>query len=535
MPDAERTDDVPADPTLDDLSEAPVPALALEGLVDGRRTPLIARGVLLLVVGSGALLMTSLATVGGLIAATVVVLGLARVLLPPRRRWLGVGFALVLVGAALLPQGGDAGPRAADERVGLFLGAAAVVLCLVSMVRAVRRESWSRGIQVGTAVGAAGLAVTGLQTPLQLSYIAVVVSGLTAIVLGVDALARTVRPEGVRVASRAPDDDTTAVERRRQLLDILSFERDAGDRFVRFMMLMVFATLLAALGIMVDSTAVVIGAMLVAPLMTPLMGVALSLGMGWPRRARRAAGVALAGIVVGVLLAMFVSAALPVPVVVDSNPQILSRIQPTLLDLAVALAAGCAGAYALSRPDVSDALPGVAIAISLVPPLSVIGITLQAGNASAAGGAALLFVTNLVAILIAGVLVFGATGILPTTRQHTHSDSGRATAVGLAAALCLVVGGLALSGQRLLDATGGARAVQTAVEVWVEDGSSDAGVTSVTVEGNTVAVELVAPDPEAVDLTGLADVVAAARGETTELQVGVTARRQVRVEGAPVD
>ncbi len=94
----------------------------------------------------------------------------------------------------------------------------------------------------------------------------------------------------------------------------------------------------------------------------------------------------------------------------DVNPQIVGRTAPTLLDLTIAVAVGIAGSFALSRRDVADILAGVAIAISLVPVLAVVGITLGSWQLDLALGAFVLFLTNAAAILIAGAIVFTAAG-----------------------------------------------------------------------------------------------------------------------------
>jgi uncharacterized membrane protein len=91
----------------------------------------------------------------------------------------------------------------------------------------------------------------------------------------------------------------------------------------------------------------------------------------------------------------------------------LARTQPTLIDLFVALASGMAGAYAIARKEVGEALPGVAIAAALLPPLASVGIGLALGEASIAGGALLLFTTNLVAIIFASSIVFLLLGVRP--------------------------------------------------------------------------------------------------------------------------
>ena len=123
---------------------------------------------------------------------------------------------------------------------------------------------------------------------------------------------------------------------------------EAPVRFGRFAVLMAFASVIASIGVVAQSTAVVIGAMLIAPLMTPLLGMALSASMGWLRRFRRAAFVALAGIVVAIGTGVIVGAVSPHHVNVATNTEVLSRISPTILDLAIAVAAGAAGAFALT-------------------------------------------------------------------------------------------------------------------------------------------------------------------------------------------
>ena len=95
----------------------------------------------------------------------------------------------------------------------------------------------------------------------------------------------------------------------------------------------------------------------------------------------------------------------PVPVVAQTNPQVAGRVHPDLVDLVAALATGAVGAFAVIRPDVSDTLPGVAIAISLVPPLCVVGLTLESGADGQAVGALILFLTNVGAILLSGLIV----------------------------------------------------------------------------------------------------------------------------------
>jgi hypothetical protein len=121
---------------------------------------------------------------------------------------------------------------------------------------------------------------------------------------------------------------------------------------------------------------------------------------------------------------------------VEALPQeILSRTAPKLIDLGIAVAAGAAGGYVIARPAVSSALPGVGIAVALVPPLSTVGICLQLGEEHLANGAALLFATNLAAIVLSGAVMILAAGYRPQQALRTSTTAR----FGLLAAVTLVV------------------------------------------------------------------------------------------------
>lgn len=202
-----------------------------------------------------------------------------------------------------------------------------------------------------------------------------------------------------------------------------------------FAVLLTLSVVVAVMGLSAGSTAVVIGAMLIAPLMGPVLAVAASLAM----TLRRHTMVSLAKVAVAtvwcVVLAYLLSRALPGT---SLSAETLARTQPDVRDLLVALAAGAAGAYATVRRDVSAALPGVAVAVALVPPLATVGITLEAGKADLVAGATLLYVTNLAAIVFAGVMVFVATGFVPA-RRITNRAVQLVAAVGVTAVLVLVI------------------------------------------------------------------------------------------------
>ena len=229
-------------------------------------------------------------------------------------------------------------------------------------------------------------------------------------------------------------------DERREVIDRL-FPRGMPRRqfFTRFVSLMLLSTAIAVFGILGDSTAVVIGAMLVAPLMFPVLGGAAAVVMGWPRRIVNRALLVAAGSVLAVVLAAAISfiipgraAALPA--------ELMARTSPNLLDLGIALAAGAAGAYGQVRRHAADALTGVAVAVALVPPLAVVGITLQLTEWQLAVGATLLFLANVVGIVIAASATFLAAGFVPGRNPlKGHTQILRAVSWAAIAAIIVVL------------------------------------------------------------------------------------------------
>ena len=193
-------------------------------------------------------------------------------------------------------------------------------------------------------------------------------------------------------------------------------------RLTNFFALLLFATIIATYGVLSNSTATVIGAMIVAPLMGPIMATTAAVIMGSRRRALRAIALVVAGIVTVIISSFLLSWVVPdVTISFTSNGEIASRINPGLYALLTALGAGAAGAFITSRAEIADSMGGVAIAISLVPPLCVVGISLQQGQLGAAAGALLLFMTNFLAILLAGGVVLLIVGLGKTAGSQEHA------------------------------------------------------------------------------------------------------------------
>ncbi len=174
-----------------------------------------------------------------------------------------------------------------------------------------------------------------------------------------------------------------------------------------YIVLMLLSTFLAAFGLFADSTAVIIGAMLVAPLMTPIV----SLAMGLLRAEQGMIKDSVWKIFVGVFLALLASSLLAYLLPYSQTTlEMNARVNPTLLDLGIAILSGIAAAYTKSFKEISQNLAGVAIAVALVPPLAVAGIGLGYSDFNMFFGAFLLFFTNLVGIVLAAVLTFEVLG-----------------------------------------------------------------------------------------------------------------------------
>jgi len=238
---------------------------------------------------------------------------------------------------------------------------------------------------------------------------------------------------------------------------------------VGFWTLLVLSVIIATLGVLADSTAVVIGAMLVAPLMTPIMGLSAAIVNGWMRRVAASFATVVGGVAVAIAVAWVVTVWTPQLVPLSTNSQILSRVNPTLIDLLIAVAAGAAGAYATVDRRVSSSITGVAIAVALVPPLGVVGIMLQAGSWEDALGAFLLFATNLVSIILVGALVFLVTGLTPLARFRENQEKMGTVALTVVLGAIIIIVPLAFTSEGILASASRQAATQEDVEEWIAD------------------------------------------------------------------
>lgn len=197
--------------------------------------------------------------------------------------------------------------------------------------------------------------------------------------------------------------------------EVLLQMRQAAQPTVDFFVLIILSAAIATVGLLQSSGAVIIGAMLVAPLMSPILAMGISIVHGNLSLLRVAAEATMKGIFLAIFVGVVVTLISPI---IEPTVEITNRISPNILDLMIAIASGAAAAYAVSRKEVAAALPGVAIAVSLVPPLGVVGYGLGTSQLNIAAGALVLFLTNLTAIIFASVLTFLALGFYPKLVQQ---------------------------------------------------------------------------------------------------------------------
>jgi uncharacterized hydrophobic protein (TIGR00271 family) len=400
---------------------------------------------------------------------------------------LGVTLAtrgLVLVADGL--RGVPSSPAALARGVVLFVVAVLMVLLPETFVLGLRALAGGAAVLIGGVLVATGLGPKDEQELLEL-----------------DA-------HGVRaVASEWLRDRHVDPTQAEDISETLFFEApNRRSKLASFWVMMCLATSIATFAVIQDSTAVVIGAMLVAPLMTPIMGVAAGIVNGWPARMAASLALAVAAVVVAIALAWVIAAWLPSVGDLAENSQITSRISPNLLDLCIAVAAGAAGAYATVDPRVSSSLSGVAIAVALVPPLAVVGITLEAGAGGDAFGAFLLFLTNFVSIILAGSVVLVLTGFARLTPSDRESEHQWRILGPVLVGASLIVVPLSLTSFDIWEDSNNVAAAETAVEEWLGDGRD---ITVVLVEVDDDDVRLVLTGSE--DPPSIGDLKSALESE----------------------
>lgn len=284
----------------------------------------------------------------------------------------------------------------------------------------------------------------------------------------------------------------------------------------RYALMLVLSVVIATMGLLQSSSAVVIGAMMIAPLMAPILGMSASIVMGWGGRLLTSGLYVVASIVGSIALSW--ALARFIPVAVAGVPiEVLARSSPDIRDLVIALAAGTAGAFATVRRDVSGALPGVAVAVALVPPLAAVGVLLGRDQPDLARGAALLFAANLFGIMLAAAIVFLVTGFVPE-RVRRRGRSKIMVALVLIVIPVAVVG--AVLTQRFVHTANDAKTLRAATEAaqtWLEAAAPDE-LGTVRLVGDTIEVNVSGPT-QTPPTQGLSEALASVLGRATPVSV----------------
>ncbi|RLA22954.1 MAG: TIGR00341 family protein [Gammaproteobacteria bacterium] len=224
-------------------------------------------------------------------------------------------------------------------------------------------------------------------------------------------------------------------DRREILEDLFIFGKEKQSPYLyRMAFLLAISTVIASSGLLSDSVAVVIGAMLVAPMMGPVMAAAAAISLGWPNRFYQAifltSAMAVSAVLISAIFAWLSPDMIRIP------EQVMARTVPTFFDLVIALAAGSGGAFTMTRKE-SSAIPGVAMAVALLPPLASTGILWVMMEYALAIKAFVLFFTNFAAMVLAGALTFQFVGVSP---KRARGKSARFSRNNLLAFALLVVG-----------------------------------------------------------------------------------------------
>lgn len=194
--------------------------------------------------------------------------------------------------------------------------------------------------------------------------------------------------------------------------ELIYEEVEKGARLDRnFLLLVLLSTIVAAIGLIEDNIAVVIGAMVIAPLLGPNLALSLGTALGDAGLMRKSARTLLTGIVLAVAVSAIFGLLWPSA---PASHELMSRTDASLDSILLALASGAAAALSLTT-GLSGVLVGVMVAVALLPPAATLGIMLGAGHLAMAGGAGLLLAVNIVCVNLASKIVFFLTDVHPRT------------------------------------------------------------------------------------------------------------------------
>lgn len=300
---------------------------------------------------------------------------------------------------------------------------------------------------------------------------------------------------------------------------------------IDFHVLITLATAIAFLGLIQNSAAVIIGAMLVAPLMNPILSMAHGIVKGRLKMLREAANTTLNGIVIAVTIGVILTLVLlAMGYPLTPTSEILARTQPNFLDLLIAIASGAVAAYAVSRTEVAGALPGVAIAAALVPPLAVVGYGLGTAQFDIASGSLLLFLTNLAAIVLAAAIVFLLLGFRPPARVGRDEQARFGMKIAVISLLIISLPLLVTSRRSGVEASRDSTITDIMQDYWLPNQASVENITITQQHGNALLVQATIFDYDGVvtdeSLATLQVTLANATGQPVTLETQIIDARQ---------
>lgn len=291
---------------------------------------------------------------------------------------------------------------------------------------------------------------------------------------------------------RLTDDQRATVEN-----GLYDRARIGGPSTRNFIVLSVFSSTISSLGLLLDSAPAVIGAMLLGPFIVPLLAIAGALVQGWGARLVRALVMTALGIALSVAAGLVVGWIVGINLATENLPSQLAAVaRPGLLDLGIALVAGLAAGYATLRTEAGGALSGVAVSVTIEPPLAAIGLFFAAGNFPAMRQAMLAMVTNFGALVVGATLAMAWWGFadrdtrLPVARSRLHW----ALAVWVLVVAVVAIP-LTLYSRRVVEDQRFEDVVSSKVSVW--DPSVHISAVDAKVRGDiaTVALSLTGPRP----------------------------------------
>lgn len=200
---------------------------------------------------------------------------------------------------------------------------------------------------------------------------------------------------------------------------LITFAHSKSQVNMEYLLLVVFSAVITSLGLILDNVAVIVGGMVIAPVLGPILAVTIGIVLGDRSLIKKGIGAEILAIAFAILVGVMFGLFLPDVGITDS---LRTRMYPTLADLFIALAAGAAGAYSMIKGQLESGLVGVMVAASLLPVMSTIGIGISFGNRAMILGPSLLLAGNYLSLTLANVVVFYVEGLKPQIWYKHKAD-----------------------------------------------------------------------------------------------------------------